>query len=138
MKTGIFGAVCLLVLAFTIAECGLSQEKRQTGCTPDSDLQDCIRRIGLITPQTASDNAFCNECRDELIDYAERCSPSVVDSYKETFNRICSNEGDQTPDNNDNDDDDDNDEGSGATAIAGATIFSTISALLVAVASAMN
>ena len=122
MKTTMMAGVCLLalVLTFTTAECGPSQEKRQTGCTIDSDLQNCITKIGQITSQTTFDNAFCDECRDKLIDYAERCTPNTVQGYRDTFNRICSNED------------------SGATAIAGATIFSTISALLVAVASAMN
>ena len=121
MKTGIFGAVCLLVLTFTIAECGLSQEKRQTGCTPaaDSNLQRCITRLEeFVTSQTTPDDTFCNECGDELIDYVERCpqSESVLQTYREPFNRACGAD-------------------SGATAMAGATIFSTI---LVAVSSAMN
>ena len=50
---------------------------------------------------------------------------------------MCSGANDGGPDIGDGPDGDD-DEDSGATAIAGATIFSTISALLVAVASAMN
>ena len=122
MKTTMMAEVCLLalVLTFTIAECGLLQEKRQAECTPDSDLQNCITKIGQVTPDTTSDNVFCGECRDELIDYAERCTPNVVQSYNETFNMICTD-----------------DEGSGA-ALAGVTVFSTISALLVAVVSAMN
>ena len=126
MKTGIFVAVCLLVLTFTIVECGLSQDKRQNECTLDNDLQSCITRIGQVTPETATDNVFCNECRDELLDYAERCTPNVVQSYEDTLNKVCKD------DKNNN-----NKEGSGAAAVAGATIFSTISALLVAVASAM-
>ena len=138
MKTTMMAGVCLLalVLTFTIAECGPSQEKRQAGCTLDSDLQSCITRIGQVTPETATDNVFCDECRDELLDYAERCAvtPNIVQSYKDTFNRVCDDDGDQTPDNNDDNDDN---EGSGA-AVVGATIFSTISALLVAVASAVN
>ena len=115
MKTTMIAGVCLLalVLTFTIAECGPSQDKRQAGCTTDSNLQNCITKVEQITSQTTSDNAFCNECRDELIDFAERCTPGAVQGYRDTFNRICSNES------------------SGATAIAGSTIFITISALLV-------
>ena len=95
--------MCLLVLTFTIAECGLSQDKRQNECTLNSDLQSCITRIGQVTPETATDNVFCNECsyRDELLDYAERCTPGALQGYKDTLNMVCTND-----DNKDDDDDD--------------------------------
>ena len=117
METGIFGAVCLLVLTFTIAECGFSQEKRQTNCisTPDTD---CFKRLQQIDSEITSNDVkeLCGVCRDELIEYAERCpNADIVQANRDQFERLCKD--------------------SGATAIAGATILSTI---LVAVASAMN
>ena len=91
MKTTMMAGVCLLalVLTFTIAECGPTQEKRQASC--DEIQQDCLRACDL------AGGGYVAQCRDSC---------------------TC--------------------EDSGATAIAGATIFPTISALLVAVASAMN
>ena len=103
--------VCLLalVLTFTIAECGPSQEKRQTSC--NELLQNCIE--------------LCDRSGAALL---PQCKENCETAYE------CSGDND---DGNGSDDDDD-DEGSGATTTAGATIFSTISAPLVAVASAMN
>ena len=119
MKTTMMAGVCLLalVLTFTIAECGPSQEKRQESPQEPSCneiLQNCITACEQVADAGASD-ATVTQCK-------ENCN---------TAYNVCSGA-------NGPDDDDDDDEGSGATAIAGATIFSTISALLVAVASAMN
>ena len=105
MKTTMMAGVCLLalVLIFTIAECGPSQEKRQTSC--DEALKNCIA-ICEQAADAGGNDAALTQCK-------ESC---------ETAHDVCSGG-----------------EGSGgATTIAGATIVSTISALLVAVASAMN
>ena len=113
MKTTMMAGVCLLalVLTFTIAECGASQEKRQaTSC--DEILKSCITGC----ERTGGSDATVTRCKEICRTYGT-CSLSDGDG---------------------SDGDGDDDEGSGATAIAGATIFSTISALLVAVASAMN
>ena len=106
MKTTVMAGVCLLalVLTFTIAECGPSQEKRQASCD-DEKLQNCIR--GCETAITDNSQALAT-CKDNCNTAYDACNGA----------------------NGGND--------SGATAIAGATIFSTISALLVAVASTMN
>ena len=113
MKTGIFVAVCLLVLTFTIVECGISQKKRQTPSCEDV-LKTC-----MMTCQQAFD-AGGND--------------AVLAQCKET----CNTAHDACTEANGGNGGKDDDKDSGATAIAGATIFSTISALLVAVASAMN
>ena len=96
MKTTMMAGVFLLalVLTFTIAECGPSEEKRQTSCNKEL-LKNCL----TACEQSAGGNDdFLTQCR-------ENCETAYG----------C--------------------EDSGATAMAGATIFS---ALLVAVASAMN
>ena len=102
MKTTMMAGVCLLamVLTFTIAECGPSQEKRQEpsyACNEEY-LQDCVTGC---EQSAAGNDAILTQC-EEICETTYGC------------------------------------EDSGATAIAGATIFSTISALLVAVSSAMN
>ena len=99
MKTTMMAGVCLLalVLTFTIAECGPSE---QLSC--DEMRQICITRC--------DERYNADQCKNGCV----MCSFNST-SYNSTSY-----------------------EGSGATAIAGATIFSTISALLVAVASAMN
>ena len=62
---------------------------------------------------------------------------SVKKKFCETANTCFGGNNDVSDDGNDGNGSD-GDEDSGATAITGATIFSTISGLLVAVASAMN
>ena len=169
MKTGIFGAICLLVLTFTIAECGLPQKKRQTSSCDDV-LQTCMTTCQQAADAGGSDTVL-TECRENCNTAHDVCTGNVPDGGNDdascddilqtcmttcqqaadaggseavltqcrencnTAHDVCSDaNGGNVPD----DDDDNNDEDSGATAIAGATIFSTISALLVAVASAMN
>ena len=128
MKTTIMAGVCLLalVLTFTIAECGTSQEKRQTSC--NELLQNCI----AICERAGANDAVTTQCKENC-ETAYECSGGNDDG-----NGSDDDDGNGSDDDDDNYDDDDDDEGSGATAIAEATIFSTISALLVAVASAMN
>ena len=126
MKTTMMAGVCLLalVLTFTIAECGPSQEKRQASCNKQL-LQDCITACERAEAAGGSDAAL-TQCK-EACEAAYGCSGDDDGS----------DDGNGSDDDDDDDDDDDN-EDSGATAIAGATIFSTISAFLVVVASAMN
>ena len=121
MKTTITAGVCLLalVLTFTIAECGLSQGKQQQASCNEI-LQTCITACEQAADAGATDAAL-TQCK-------QNC---------DTAYNVCSGANGGGPDIGDGPDGDDDDD-SGATAIAGATIFSTISALLVAVASAMN
>ena len=123
MKTTMMAEVCLLalVLTFTIAECGPSQEKRQTATAScDNILQTCNTGCETIQhPQALAD------CKENCKTAYNVCSGANGGNF-------------DVPDGGNGSDNDDDDEGSGGTAIAGATIFSTISALLVAVASAMN
>ena len=117
--------VCLLalVLTFTIAECGLPQKNGQTPSCEEV-LQTCMTTCQQAADAGGSD-AVLPQCKESCNTAHDACSRT---------------NGGNVPDggNGSNDDDSDNDEDSGATAIAEATIFSTISALVVAVASAMN
>ena len=139
MKTTMMAGVCLLalVLTFTIAKSELSREKRQASC--NELLKNCITACERVAAAGGSD-AVLDQCK-------ENCKTAYMCSGGNDDGSDDGND-DGSDDGNDDGSDDGNngngsdggndDEGSGATAIAGATIFSTISALLVAVASAMN
>ena len=87
--------------------------------TPGSDLLNCIRSYA-----TDPDSVCSGDCNDELLEYADECLGVGADTYKDTLNTVCRGKGD----NGSAEDD--------ATRM-GATLFSTISALLVAVFAAL-
>ena len=142
---------CLLalVLTFTIAECGSSQEKRQE--PPQDPCQACMEHCKAMDPASfGTCRQFCCSGQGGAApgsgpgggpdgpDYDNGSDdgngPNDGNGSNDS-NHYGSDDGNGSDDNNGSDDG--NGSGSGA-AVAGATIFSTISALLVAVASAMN
>ena len=99
--------------------CDREPDKCSEATTAGSDLFNCIRNYA-----TDPDSVCSGDCKDELLEYADECLGVVADTYKDTLNTVCRGKGD----NGSAEDD--------ATRM-GATLFSTISALLVAVLAAL-
>ena len=104
-------AVCVLVLlAISASECG--PEKRQelpVFCT-GSDLATCVADYGA-TPSSICSGA----CRDTLEQYGDEClTGDAAEQYLDTLDEVCD------------------------ATTATATLVSTVTALIVAVAAAFN
>ena len=127
MKTTMMAGVHLLtlVLTFTIVECGSSQEKRQEGPTDTIVCITCPGGGGQGDAPGDAPSGGPGDAPSGVPGDAPSGAPSDGPGG-----------GPHGPDDDNNGSDDDNGSSSGAAvAVAGATIFS---ALLVAVASAMN
>ena len=133
MKTAIMMAgVCLLVLTFSTAKCGSAREKKQVAVpggptistdpscalSLDNDFIACFSRFAAQRADGSDDDdSFCGDCRSVLEDYGRRCAdPASLQQGLDALNALC-----------------------GDAKILGASLFSTILALLVAaVASTLN
>ena len=146
MKTTMMAGVCLLalVLTFTIAECGPSQEKRQK-----DSCQTCLEQCKVLDLVSVTKCwQFCCSGQGGAAgggapgggpDGPDYDNGSDDGNDPNDDNNGSDNGNGPNDDNNGSDDDKLNGSGSGAAlAVTGATIFTIISALLVAVASAMN
>ena len=109
-------AACFLVLAFTATAFAVTCTDFGT---PGTALFDCAADYNTDPKSVCS-----GDCKDELLKYADECLGDLADTYKDTLNTVCRGKGD----NGSAEDD--------ATRM-GATLFSTISALLVAVFAAL-
>ena len=99
-------AACLLVLTFTTTAFADSCDDF---ATPGSDLSDCAEDYASNPESICSDT-----CKDLLFEYADDClkdqaGAAAADTFKDGINTVCGD------------------------ARMGATLFSTISALLMAV-----
>ena len=125
MKTSVMiaGVCCLLALSFTLSECLECDDVT----TPDTTLFMCNTAL-------ASDRATaCGEdCRQLLDKYAEIClmEGPLRDTYTTNVDNVCNVEGGEGGEGGEDGEDD-------ATAV-GATVFSIISALVVAMTAALN
>ena len=136
MKTTMMDGVRLLalILTFTIAECGPSQEKRQE--EPSDDTIVCINCYGGGSQGDAPGDAPSGGPGDAPSGVPGDAPSGAPGDGPSGAPGDGPSGGPHGPDDDNNGSDDDNGSSSGAAvAVAGATIFST---LLVAVASAMN
>ena len=109
-------ATCLLVMTITMIES--KREKKDVQCQDatdvTSDLYDCLVEYAK--------GSCTSDCKTLLEEYADDClgSEAAAEAYKDTLDQVCGG-GD----------------GDDATTVA-ATLFSTFTALLVAMAAAIN
>ena len=152
MKTAMMTiGVCLLVLTYT-AESGHTIEKKQNFCQDavrdaNSNINMCIRAYTTIL--TDSTKACGSACRTLLERYADEClPPGSKKTYVDAYNRACNTAtggattpaGATTPSASSPTKGRDNDKSGGdnSSALAsGYTLFSTVTACLLALGSAL-
>ena len=128
----IFAACLLLVLTITGSEC--NHEKKQLpsqtctdAATPGNAVYDCFVAYGL-----QSDGACTASCLEVLGEFAKECtggSQAAADAYEEALETFCDENGGGGG----------GDDGSGDdAATVAATLGSTITALVVAIAAVLN
>ena len=139
MNTSILIAgFCLLALTSTITE-ALDKKQNLDCATPSSSLQSCIDQVASGTSSVCSDDS----CSDALLQYYTDCGVP-----REAFDALCPGDndggdndggdndgGDNDGGDNDGGDNDggDNDGGDSSAATVGVTLFTIVSAVLVAV-----
>ena len=132
MKTALIAGVCLLALTFTITDA--LKKKQDLSCvpTPGSDLFNCVTAFG-----TGDADALCNDnCRTALTDFYSNCPGG--DTLDQVLNQVC---GDNGGNGGGNGGDGGNGGGNGgnggdgdsSAATVGVTLFTIVSAVLVAV-----
>lgn len=127
MKTAmmILIGTCLLVLTFSTAECldafRMGKDKKQgDSCVVGSDLKDCFDKYHEVDPLTGESTEeatanLCKYCRSYIEDFVDNCyTVSEADDIKDDIAEECGG------------------------VIAGATLLSTILALLVAGTVSLN
>ena len=109
MKTSmVIIGACLLL--FTVATADELEKKQSLNCL-SSEVTNCLTNF-----QGGSDAACSSACRSALTDYYEDCLDGIgLDTFNQGYETLC-----------------------GDAATVGATLFTTISAVLVAVATALN
>lgn len=120
MKTAIMAEVCLALLLVLASIATSQKEELSDSCLKDDDpaVQECIDR--LLMSEGNINNSSCTDCKDKLVEKIKECKDedTAQNSINE-LNKHC------------------DEVAHGAAAIAGATLFSIIPAL-VAVSSALN
>ena len=89
MKTALIAGVCLLAaLTFTTTS-ALDKKQFPPECaTISNDIQACISALTSQDP-----DAFCG-CRDALIDYYNTCANGIgVDNANQVFDQLCNGNG---------------------------------------------
>ena len=130
--------ICLLALTFTIANALDKKQLPPAEClTIPDDVQNCITALAGSDKST-----FCNNCKDALIDYYNTCTGGAgVDAVNAGFEQLCGDDGGNGGNGGNGGDNggnggnggDNGGDGDSSAATVGATLFTIVSAALVAV-----
>ena len=127
-----------MALTLTITDALDKKQVPDLSCVPDpgSDLFNCVASVG----DRNADTLCRGSCRAALDDYFDMC-PTGREGYDLAVSTLCTtdpppdgngNDNDNDNDNNNNNDTDDDDDKNSAATV-GVTVFTIVSAVLVAV-----
>ena len=135
MKAALIAGICLLALASTVTD---ALDKKDIDCVDTSAIQSCITDVAAAITSGSAVGTFCDDCRSKLIEYYKMCTPAAAEQATAALNGVCSGSttpstdtGTTEPPNTNNNGTADDDGNSAATT--GITLFTVISAVLVAV-----
>ena len=134
MKTALIAGICLLALSSTVTD---ALDKKDIDCTDLSAIQSCITDVAAATTSGSAVGTFCGDCRSKLIEYYEMCTPAAAEQSTAALNQVCGNGDTGTTEppstNNNNNGNGTTGDNKNSAATTGITLFTVISAVLVAV-----